>query len=101
MGERTPGVVRRTTPARARAFGPPSDRRGVPSAGQIVTLFIGQSYGFIREANGREVFFHRSDVRDGTSFNDFSPGDPVRFERLDDAVSGPRALRVERRRPRR
>ena len=65
-----------------------------------MTLFVGQGHGFIR-ANGRDVFFHRSDVREGTSFNDLTVGDPVSFELLDDHVSGPRGLRVERRRPRR
>ena len=73
----------------------------MPSSGRIVTLFIGQGHGFIRLTNDREVFFHRSDVREGTSFNDFAVGDAVTLELLEDEVSGPRALRVERRRPRR
>jgi cold shock CspA family protein len=64
-------------------------------------LFVGQGHGFIRSANGREVFLHRSDMREGTSFNGFAVGDTVRFELLDDHVSGPRALHVEHRRPRR
>jgi cold shock CspA family protein len=62
-----------------------------------VTLFIGQGHGFIRLANDREVFFHRSDVQEGTSFNDFAVGDTVRFDLLEDNVSGPRAVRVMRR----
>jgi cold shock CspA family protein len=66
-----------------------------------VTLFIGQGHGFIRLANAREVFFHRSDVREGTSFNDFSIGEAVTFELIEDQVSGPRALDVTPRRPRR
>jgi cold shock CspA family protein len=60
-------------------------------------LFVGHGHGFIRLANHRDVFFHRSDVREGTSFNDLAVGDAVRFEFFDDAVSGPRALAVERR----
>jgi cold shock CspA family protein len=75
--------------------------RGTPSSGRIVTLFVGQGHGFIRLTNNREVFFHRSDVREGASFNDFSVGDAVSFELIEDHVSGPRGLRVERRRPRR
>jgi cold shock CspA family protein len=59
-----------------------------------VTLFIGQGHGFIRLANRREVFFHRSDVREGTSFNDFAVGDTVGFDLLEDDVSGPRAVQV-------
>lgn len=66
-----------------------------------MTLFVGQGHGFIRLTNAREAFFHRSDVREGTSFNDLAVGDAVSFELLEDDVSGPRALRVERRQTRR
>jgi cold shock CspA family protein len=45
------------------------------------------------------VFFHRSDLLEGTAFNALAIGDRVTFELLEDRVSGPRALRVERRRP--
>lgn len=76
------------------------ERRGTPATGRIVTLFIGQGHGFIRLANNREVFFHRSDLREGVSFNDFAVGDTVRFDLLEDDVSGPRAIQVARR-PRR
>jgi len=66
--------------------------------GRITRLFIGQSHGFIRGAADREIFFHRSDVEEGTSFNDLAVGDAVAFELLDDAVSGARAVKVKRRR---
>jgi cold shock CspA family protein len=79
----------------------PAERRGTPSSGRIATLLIGQAYGFIRLADDRQVFFHRSDVHEGTSFNDFAVGDAVTFELFEDDVSGPRALRVRRRRRRR
>jgi cold shock CspA family protein len=46
------------------------------------------------------VFFHRSDLREGTRFGDLAIGQFLTFELLDDPVSGPRALRVQRR-PRR
>jgi len=101
VGGQTRGAVRKAAPARKAAIVRPEERRGTPSSGRIVTLFIGQGHGFIRLTNNREVFFHRSDVREGTSFNDFAVGDAVTFELLEDDVSGPRALRVERRRPRR
>lgn len=78
----------------------PPERRGSIATGRIIKLLVGQSHGFIRLSDGREIFFHRSDVREGTSFNDFAVGDAVTFELLEDAVSGPRALRVTRRRPR-
>ena len=84
-------------PARKIAGTRPPERRGIPRTGRIVTLFIGQGHGFIRLANGREVFFHRSDVREGTSFNDFAVGDAVGFDLLEDDVSGPRAVQVARR----
>jgi cold shock CspA family protein len=77
------------------------ERRGIPSSGRIVTLFIGQGHGFIRMATGLDVFFHRSDVREGVSFNGFTVGDAVTFELLEDHVSGPRGVQVEPRRPRR
>ncbi len=76
----------------------PAERRGVPSTGRIVRLFFGQSYGFVRAKDGREVFFHRGDVEEVTSFNELEIGDDVVFELLEDAVSGPRALKVRRRR---
>jgi cold shock CspA family protein len=101
VGEHTRGAVRKTAPARKAAAGHPPERRGVPSSGRIATLFIGQGHGFIRLASGRDIFFHRSDVREGTSFNEFVVGDTVTFELLEDHVSGPRALKIERRRSRR
>ena len=94
------GTARTPVSTRKAAVSRPAESRGTPSSGRIVTLLVGQGHGFIR-ANGRDVFFHRSDVREGTSFNDLTVGDPVSFELLDDHVSGPRGLRVERRRPRR
>lgn len=76
----------------------PAPRRGVPRTGRIVSLLLGPAHGFIRLASHRNVFFHRSDVREGTRFSDLAVGDTVRFELFEDAVSGPRALQVERRR---
>ena len=53
-------------------------------------------HGFIRLTSTRKVFFHRSDLCEGTSFADLAVGNRVTFELLEDAISGPRALRVER-----
>lgn len=91
-------VVR--TAASGRTAGPlrPAERRGVVSTGRIVKLLIGQSHGFIRLADSREIYFHRSDLEERTSFNELVVGDVVGFELLEDAVSGARALRVKRRR---
>lgn len=98
-GEHTRGAVRRAAPARTHAIGRPQERRGTANSGRIVALFIGRSHGFIRLPNGRDVFFHRSDVNRPASFNAFAIGDHVAFELLEDAVSGPRAVRVEPRQP--
>lgn len=75
----------------------PAELRGVPDKGRIVKLFVGQGHGIIRLANGREIYFHRADIQEGTSINDFSVGDAVVFERLDDRISGARALGVVKR----
>ena len=76
----------------------PDGPRGRPLIGRIVKLLVGQSHGAIRLRDGRDVFFHRADVQEGTSFNDLQVGDTVRFELFEDAVSGARALRVIRNR---
>jgi cold shock CspA family protein len=74
----------------------PEERRGPSRSGRIVTLVLGQGHGFIRLADRRQVFFHRSDLREGTRFGDLAIGESLTFELLEDPVSGPRALRVER-----
>ena len=71
----------------------------VPDTGRIVRLCTGQCYGTIRTADGREVWFHRSDMSDRASFNDFVVGDSVKFELVHDRISGARALSVRRNRP--
>jgi len=76
----------------------PAERRGTAAVGRLVKLMIGQGHGFIRLGSGREIYFHRSDLEEGTAFNDFTIGDVVVFELLEDPVSGARALRVKRRR---
>ena len=68
--------------------------RGKPSIGRVAKLLVGQGYGFIRLRDTREIFFHRGDVQEGTTFNDLHIGDHVTFELLEDSVSGARALRV-------
>jgi cold shock CspA family protein len=98
VGEQKRGAVRKAAPARKGTAGRPPERRGTPASGRITALFIGQGHGFIRLENGREAFFHRSDVREGISFNEFAVGHSVTFELLEDDVSGPRAAQVEPRR---
>lgn len=74
----------------------PVERRGTRTSGRIVTLLLGQGHGFIRLTSARKVFFHRSDLCEGTPFHNLAVGQRVTFELLEDAISGPRALRVER-----
>jgi len=97
MTDRHPSRTRKTAPAPKA----PAERRGTPSSGRIVALVLGQGHGFIRPRNDLKVFFHRSDLCNGTSFHDLAVGDRVTFELFEDAISGPRALRVERPRSRR
>ena len=68
--------------------------QGEPLTGRIVKLLVGQGHGFIRLPNEREIYFHRADLQEGSAFNDLHVGDTVRFELLEDPVSGPRALGV-------
>jgi cold shock CspA family protein len=75
----------------------PLDLRGRPATGRIHSLQVGQAQGQIRLRGGLAIFFHRSDLQEGTAFNDLQVGDAVAFELLEDRVSGPRALRVCRR----
>ena len=75
----------------------PPRQRGEKATGRIVRLLVGQGHGFIRLPDGREVYFHRADLADGTSFNGFCVGDAVRCEVLEDRFSGARALYVRRR----
>ena len=74
----------------------PTDPRGQAATGRISVIMVGQGHGQIRLGDGRAIFFHRADLRDGTLFNELQVGDTVAFELLDDHVSGPRALRVRR-----
>ena len=88
-------TVPRTRSAKAKRAGKDGkpDPRGQPTSGRIVKIVRGQGHGFIRVADGREVFFHRGDVTKGT-FNDLAAGDTVTFEMIDDQLSGARASRV-------
>ncbi len=64
------------------------------ATGRIIKLMVGQGYGFVRLPNRREIFFHRSDLREGTSFNGLKIGDAVTFELVEDSISGARAVNV-------
>jgi cold shock CspA family protein len=69
--------------------------RGRATRGRITRIARGQGHGFIRAADDREVFFHRSDLPDNT-LNDLTVDDHVAFDVLEDTVSGPRATKVRK-----
>jgi cold shock CspA family protein len=96
-GNRLPSDMRKQAPA-AHSAKPLHlrDLRGPQATGRIAKLFIGQGHGFIQLSNHGEVFFHRADLKEGAEFNDLQIGDAVTFELFEDAISGARALHVDR-----
>jgi cold shock CspA family protein len=90
--------VSSTRPTVTRLPGKPNQPlppTGRPAHGKIARINAGQSHGFIRDEDHREVFFHRSDTTYGT-FNTLLVGDAVAFDLIEDRCSGPRATRVRR-----
>ena len=79
-----------TRPGKPNQPQPPTGR---PTSGHVIRIHAGQSHGFIKDVDSREVFFHRSDTTFGT-FNKLIVGDKVAFELIEDRVSGPRATGV-------
>ena len=68
-------------------------KRGPATKGRITQLSHGRLCGVIRANDGQSVFFHGRDL-EGARYNDVEIGRSVRFELIDDPVSGPRAARV-------
>ena len=95
------GTGQKRVPKRTGKPSRPNDPRGKPATGRITKILVGQGYGFICLRDGREIYFHRGDLREGTAFNDLRVGDTVTFELLEDSVSGARALRLVRAKKRR
>lgn len=50
----------------------------VPAHGTIASVIVGKDYGFIRTADGMEIYFHRNAVAN-EGFDRLSTGDEVRF----------------------
>jgi cold shock CspA family protein len=90
------GVTRKLSRDHAHVGQRPPERNGLVTVGHIAKLFVGQVHGFIRVSDRREIYFHRTDLRERTSINDLRIGDRVVFELLEDRVSGARAVRVGR-----
>ena len=60
--------------------------------GMIKTLSKKRGFGFIRNENGEDVFFHRSNL-DSMSFRNLREGDSVEFK-LERGQKGPRAVDI-------
>jgi cold shock CspA family protein len=66
--------------------------------GRVTQVIRGRACGFIRIADGREVFFHASELQ-GVRIEELETRAVVRFTLVRDDVSGPRAagVRLDRR----
>ena len=64
------------------------------ATGTIQTLRQDKGFGFIKDQQGQEYFFHQSAVA-GDGFNDVREGDTVEFE-VGNGPKGPRAENVRR-----
>ncbi len=80
------------TETRSRASARPS---AGPVNGWIKSVLYDRHYGFIRMADGREVFFHRNSLRQGLELEELRAGDPVVFAIVETA-KGARAEDVGR-----
>jgi ribosome-associated translation inhibitor RaiA len=66
-------------------------RHEAPPEGRVLRLF--QDYGFIIDAAGHEIYFHRNSVT--ADFEKLEIGDPVRFVAQDgESAAGPQASTV-------
>jgi cold shock CspA family protein len=80
---------------KGRVKGVKQAERAHRMTGRIVRILHGQSHGFIRADDNRQLFFHRSDVRVAL-FNVLAVRDRVAFEVIEDKIAGPRAVKVKR-----
>ena len=62
--------------------------------GTIRTLRLDKGFGFIKDGQGNEYFFHQSAVQ-GESLQDLREGDSVEFD-VSQGPKGPRAENVRR-----
>jgi cold shock CspA family protein len=73
----------------------PKELTVTPTRGRISRIAHGRGHGYIRVNGDREVFFHRSDTEEDL-FNQLDVDADVRFELVEDRLSGARAIRVRR-----
>jgi cold shock protein len=60
--------------------------------GTIKRIVRDRGFGFIRSAEGQEVFFHRTSLQN-LSFDNLREGERVEFE-VEEGEKGPRAAKV-------
>lgn len=60
--------------------------------GTIKRIILDRGFGFIRSADGKEIFFHRSSLED-LNFDSLKEGQKVEFE-MENGPKGPRAVGV-------
>lgn len=60
--------------------------------GTIKRIIRDRGFGFIKSADGQEVFFHRSGLQN-LNFDGLKEGEPVEFE-VERGEKGPRAVNV-------
>lgn len=66
-----------------------------PLHGSVLKLFPDDGYGFIKAADGREIYFHENSVVDG-SYDQLQVGDEVRLVVVyDESPEGPQASTVK------
>lgn len=66
-----------------------------PLTGKVLRIFPEQDYGFVETSDGREVYFHRNSVVEG-SFDDLEPGSEVRLVlAYGESPHGPQASTVK------
>lgn len=67
-------------------------QRVSPPSGRVVRIFPDEGYGFLEDADGREIYFHRNSVLDG-AFPRLEVGSEVRFAE-EPGEKGPQASSV-------
>lgn len=61
--------------------------------GKVVRIYADKGFGFIKGADGRDYFFHKSSVETPLVFDDIEPNEDVIFEESE-GPKGPRAEQV-------
>jgi CspA family cold shock protein len=66
------------------------------ATGTIVRIVRDRGFGFIKEENGNELFFHATGVTGNTPFDNMSEGETVSYEKgKDERGRGERASNVQ------